>query len=101
MARKSDVFNVFLKWLALVESKSCRKLKCLRTNSSEEYISNEFQHFSDTCGIKRELTTTRPPAQNGIAERMNFTIQEWMNCMLSHAGLSGGSWVEAIKIAII
>ena len=28
--------------------------------------------------------------QNGVAERMNQTVQERMQCMLSHASLLGG-----------
>lgn len=52
MARKSDAFNVFQKWLALVEKQSDGKLKCLWTDNGEEYISDDFQHFCDTRGIR-------------------------------------------------
>ena len=42
MARKSDEFNVFPKWLALVENQSNGKLKCLRTDNGREYVSDDF-----------------------------------------------------------
>ena len=60
MARKSDAFNVFRKWLALVENQLDGKLKCLWTDNGGEYVSDEFQHFYDTHGIRKELTTRTP-----------------------------------------
>ena len=83
------------------ENQSDRKLKCLRADNGEEYVSADFQHFCESRGIKREMITPRTPTQNGVAERMNRTIQERMQCMLSHdAGLSGGFWTEALMTAI-
>ena len=40
------------------------------------------------------------PEQNGIAERMNRTIQERVVSMLQHSGLSDGFWVEALFMAV-
>ena len=34
--------------------------------------------------------------QNGIPERMNPTIQEWIVAMLKHSELSDGFWVEPL-----
>lgn len=100
IARKSDVFQVFQKWLALVENQSSRTLKSLRTDNGGEYLSHDFQHFCDTRGIKRELTSPRTPKQNPFAKKMNRTIQERLQCMLSNASLFGGFWAEAMKIAV-
>ena len=41
-----------------------------------EYMSRAFQDFCDNRGINRELTAPYDPPQNGVAERMNRTIQE-------------------------
>ena len=100
IARKSDVFQVFQKWLALVENQSGRTLKSLQTDNGGEYLSHDFQHFYDTRGIKGELTSPRTPEQNPIAEKMNRTIQERLQCMLSNASLSCGFWAEAMKTAV-
>ena len=48
----------------------------LHSHNGGEYISKPFQDFCDLKGIKRELTTPYNPPQNGVAERMNRTIQE-------------------------
>jgi hypothetical protein len=37
------------------------------------------------------------PEQNGVAERMNRTIQEWIVFMLHHSGLTNGFWAEALS----
>ncbi|WP_286497639.1 integrase core domain-containing protein, partial [Escherichia coli] len=51
-------------------------------------------------GIKREFTAPYNPQQNGIAERMNRTIQEKVRSMLSNASLPNGFWAEALATAI-
>ena len=52
------------------------------------------------CGIKRELTAPGNPTQNGVAERMNRTINERALSMLSNAGLTQGFWDEAMVTAV-
>ena len=60
----------------MVEHQFGRKLKCLRTDNEGEFKSEEFVKFCQERGIRREYTTPYSPEQNGIAERMNKTIQE-------------------------
>ena len=50
--------------------------------------------------IRHEYTAPYSPEQNGIAERMNQTIQECVVSMLQHSGLSNGFWAEALLTAI-
>ena len=101
MARKSDDLHVFGKWLALVENQLGKKLQCyLWTDNGREYLSDEFQHVCDAHGIKRELTVPHNRAQNGVAKRMNHTIQEKIHNMLSHAALSYGFWAKALMTAM-
>lgn len=83
IARKSDALHVFEKWLALVENQLGKKLHCLWTDNGGEYLFNEFQHVCDAHGIKRELTIQHNLTQNGVAKRMNRTIQEKKHNMLS------------------
>ena len=60
----------------MVENQTGRKLKCLRTDNGGEFKSDEFVKFYRERGIRREYTAPYSPEQNGIAERMNQTIQE-------------------------
>ena len=97
---KSDVSAVFQRWLALVENQTGYRLKCLRTDNGGEYVSHAFEQFCDDRGIKRQLTAPYTPPQNGLAERMNRTIQERVRSMLSHAGLPQSFWAEAVSTAV-
>ncbi|KAE8686265.1 hypothetical protein F3Y22_tig00111070pilonHSYRG00067 [Hibiscus syriacus] len=58
--------------------------------------------YSDFCannGIKMETTVPMTPQHNGVAERMNRTLNERARSMRIHAGLPKLLWVEAINIA--
>ncbi|RYA77910.1 hypothetical protein DD594_28040, partial [Enterobacter cloacae complex sp. 4DZ1-17B1] len=46
------------------------------TDNGGEYVSTEFKDFCNRRGIRRQFTAPYTPAQNGIAKRMNRTIQE-------------------------
>ena len=59
-----------------VENHYGKKVKCLRSNNGGEYVSKDFEHFCESKGIKREFTAPYNPPQNGVAKRMNCTIQE-------------------------
>ena len=60
----------------MVENQINKKLKCLRSDNGGEYMSNAFQEFCDSKGIKRELPPSYNPPRNGVAKHMNRTIQE-------------------------
>lgn len=64
---KSEVFNAFMEFKALVENQTGRKIKCLQSDNGKEYVNREFDDFLKKEGIKRRLTHT--PEQNGIAPR--------------------------------
>ena len=76
LERKSDAFNQFLKWKALAENSSGRRLKVLRTDRGGEYTSTEFEEFLESAGIRHERTIPKTPQQNGVSERMNRTLVE-------------------------
>ncbi|KAH9687281.1 hypothetical protein KPL70_014707 [Citrus sinensis] len=50
-------------------------------------------------GIVRHFTVRDTPQHNGVAERMNQTILEKVQCMLSNAGLGKEFWAEAVVYA--
>ena len=83
-----------------MENQSGKKVKALRSDNGGEYISKEFADFCAEKGIKREFTAPYTPAQNGVAERMNRTIQERIMSMLSQSSLPQLFWVEALMTTI-
>ena len=67
MHNKSDVFNKFKEFKALVEKQSDHKIKVLRSDNGGEYCSKEFDDYCKHVGIVRQKTTPYTPQQNGVA----------------------------------
>ncbi|KAI3668905.1 hypothetical protein L6452_40122 [Arctium lappa] len=97
---KSDVFEIFKTWLALVEVETGRKLKVLRSDNGGEYTSGNFKDFCSRRGIHRHYTTPGDPQSNGVAERMNMTLLKKVRCMLVTSGFPKMFWAEALHIAV-
>ena len=87
MKNKSDVFETFKKWKAMVEKETGLKVKCLRSDNGGEYIDGGFSEYYAAQGIRMEKTIPGTPQQNGVAELMNRTLNERARSMRLHAGL--------------
>ncbi|XP_013614156.1 PREDICTED: uncharacterized protein LOC106320348 [Brassica oleracea var. oleracea] len=82
-------------WKAEVETKTEKKVKCLRTDNGLEFCNKQFADYCKKAGIKRHITCTYTPQQNGVSERMNITIMDKVRCMLAESGLDQSFWAEA------
>jgi len=51
LKHKSDVFEIFKKWLAQVENESSRKLEYLKSDNGGEYCDDIFEWFYASRGI--------------------------------------------------
>ena len=92
LKNKSDVFEKFKEFKALIENHSERRMKTLRSDNGGEYTSKEFEALCKEAGIKRELTTPYNPQQNGVAERKNRTIMEVVKTMIHDQELHMHLW---------
>lgn len=71
LVEKSEAFNIFKSFKAMVEKETSLSIRNLRTDRGGEFISLEFTAFCNMNGIQRQLTVAYSPQQNGIAERKN------------------------------
>ena len=99
MRHKSEVFEKFKEFEALVTNESDLSIGTLRTDNGGEYVSKEFEEYLKTKGIRHELTVPYSPAQNGVAERLNRTLMESARTMMCLAGLPKSYWAEAVATA--
>ena len=51
--------------------------------------------FCSTQGIKRQLSTSYTPQQNGVAERKNQTLMNMVRCLLVEGRMPRSFWAEA------
>ena len=61
----------------MVETKIGLKVKCLRSNNGGEYIDGGYNEYCVAYGFRMEKTIPGTPQQNGVAERMNRTLNEY------------------------
>ena len=61
LKKKIDVFEIFKKWKAMVETETDLKVKCLRSNNGGEYIDGGFNEYCAIHGIMMEKTIPRTP----------------------------------------
>ncbi|KAE8721509.1 hypothetical protein F3Y22_tig00015910pilonHSYRG00102 [Hibiscus syriacus] len=99
LKQKSEVFEKFKLWKAEVENQTGRKIKCLRSDNGTEYTDSQFLQFCKEHGIQRHFTVRKTPQQNGVAERMNMSLNERARCLRLNAGLPKHFWAEAVNMA--
>lgn len=87
LKHKSNVFNVFNIWKAMVEIETSLKLKCLRFDNGGEYVDGGFKQYCETFGIRMEKAILRIPQQIVVSQRMNKTVNERVRSMRLHDGL--------------
>ena len=64
LKHKSEVFQKFKEWKAMVENQRGRKVKALRSDNGGEYTSMEFKEYLARHGIKHQLSIPGLPEQN-------------------------------------
>ncbi|KAG7565310.1 Integrase catalytic core [Arabidopsis suecica] len=99
LKEKSEAFERFKKFKALVEQETGFKIGTLRTDRGGEFTSQEFQSFCDVSGIQRHLTAPYSPQQNGVVERRNRTLLEMTRSILKHMKVPNYLWGEAVRHA--
>lgn len=97
---KNQVFDCFVKFRALVENQTNKKIKIVRSDNGTEYCNKQFENFCVTNGIQHQKSCVYTPQQNGVSERYNRTIMERARCLLYDSKLSRGYWAEAVMTAV-
>ena len=59
-----------------------KKIKFLRSDRGDEYLSYEFGLHLKQCGIVSQLTPPGTPQCNGVSERRNRTLLDMMRSMM-------------------
>ena len=67
---------------------------------SGEYMSNAFGEFCNEHGIERQHTMCNRPQQNGVAERVNCTLEVGITATLQEAHLPPSFWEKALHTLV-
>ena len=99
LKEKSEVFEKFKTFKALVEKDVNKVIVTLRTDRGGEFTSRNFQDYCSNNGIRRHLTAPYTPQQNGVVERRNRTLMEMTRNMLKAMNVPNYMWGEAVRHA--
>jgi transposase InsO family protein len=97
---KAEVFSVFKCFLALLETKFSARIKVLRSDSSGEYMSNEFYAFLQSKGIISQRSSPSTPQQNGVAERKNRHLLDVVRTLLLESSVPPRFWCETLSTSV-
>ena len=85
------------RWKKEVETQTSLKIKCLKSDNGGEYDTSQFKEFFSKNKIKMIKTVPGTPEQNGMAKRMNRTLNERAICMRIQSRLPKVFWADAIS----
>lgn len=100
LKNKSEAFEAFKKFLALVEEGPEKRITTFRTDRGGEFTSKEFTQYCEEVGIVRQFTAPYSPQQNGVVERRNRTMIEMARSLLKEKDLPAYLWGEATRHSI-
>ncbi|CAI7772686.1 unnamed protein product [Closterium sp. NIES-54] len=100
VAKKSDVLQEFVQWLAVTERQTKKSVLMRRSDRGGEFLGKQFTDFVNGKGIVHDLTCPYTPQQNGMAEREMRTVVESVQTMLLHMGVQHHWWHLALRQAI-
>ena len=87
MRTMDQVFSKFKEYEAEVANQTDKRIKVLRTDDGEQYTSKQFEDYLKMKGIVHQKTVPHSPQQNGVAERLNCTINEIALAQIVHANV--------------
>ncbi len=87
------------KFQSEVKNHHNKKIKFLRSDRRDEYLSYEFGLQLKQCGIVSQLTPPATPQRYGVSERRNHTLLDMVRSMMSLTNLPLSFWGYALETA--
>ncbi len=82
------------------ENQTGRKLKHMFSDRGGEYISGSLKEWFQEKGITHDFTCTDEKEQNGVAERVNHTLNNMVRAMMLQYNSYKPLWGEAMAYAV-
>ncbi|KAJ9671198.1 hypothetical protein PVL29_027266 [Vitis rotundifolia] len=99
MKSRAELFSIFQKFYAEIQTKFNVSIRVLRSDNPREYFSTSFTSFMSQHGILHQLSCVHTPQQNGVAERKNRHLIETARTLLLHSHVPFHFWGDAILTA--
>ena len=97
MCRKSDTFNNYKGYEAWLKTQFNVSIKCFQSDKGGEYTLNDFLQHTKSKGTVHQFSVHNVHGQNGVLERVHYTLLDGVRALLSASGLPASLWGEALK----
>jgi transposase InsO family protein len=101
LKKKSDGPEELKRLILAWEAETGKKVTTLYTDRGGEFINDHLRDWFLARGIKHIFSTPRTPEENGKAERVNMTINDFVRALLYQYALYLPLWGHAYLYAIM
>ena len=91
---KSEASTKIKEWIPVAERQAGTKLQVIRSDNGGEFLPLAFISWLKLQGVTQQTTPPRSPESNGLAERLNRTLQDKCRKMMVAAKVTGYLWAE-------
>lgn len=97
LRQKSEAKQHVINFVEMTKNQLGNKMKIFRTDRGLEFLDSELTNYLTREGIKLQWTSPNSPAQNGISERKNRTLNDAVRTLLISSKLPKTLWAEAMQ----
>lgn len=97
LREKLKSFDEFILMCKKMQTEKELTIKMIKSDHGGEFENHKFSKWCDEMGINHEFLTPKIPKKNGVAERINKTLHDMANVMLTNKSLAKRFWAEAIS----
>jgi histone deacetylase 1/2 len=96
---KSDTFNTLAGFIAYASTQFAAPVKAVQCDNGCEFDNSSARTFFLSWGIHLRMSCPYTSSQNGKAERIIRSINNFVHSLLFQASMPPSYWVEALSIA--
>ena len=97
LVSKDETFEKTVDWVTRMETQLGRKVKVWRTDLGTEFYNYRFSAYFAKKGIQWEHSAAYTHAQNGKAERKNYTLMGPTRSIMAEKHLGKHLWYEIVS----
>ena len=99
LQKKSDALKELKRIITQWEALKNAKVKYLFSDRGGEYVSDNLKHWFAEKGIVHDFSVPHTPQQNGVAERLNQTLNNMVRAMMIQYKTYAPLWGDAMMYA--
>ena len=99
MKNRIELFSIFQKFYAKIQTQFNVSIRVLRSDNAREYFSTPFTSFMSQHGILHQSSCAHTLQQNGVAERKNRQLVETARTLLLHSHVPFRFWGDVVLTA--